>query len=110
MRRFALTQQPDYDAEVTLDHLRDFGLNHPFETVFRLFLPYYFSNYTALPKPGGLLEQDELLMDDLNTLSTLTSYFMRAARLKIAAPPVAQGEMHEQRLPVSNAPSFWDSE
>lgn len=56
--------------------------------------------------PGGVLAQDELLMQDLNTVATLVSYYSRAARLKVAAPPIAIPT--EAKIPISTAPSFWE--
>lgn len=91
---------------MNVDGLEDFGLHYPFDKVWRYFIPYYYSNFTAYPKAGALEDQDVQMMDDLNLLTVMVSYHMRAARLKIAAPPIAGTE--KARLPTTNAPSFWD--
>jgi hypothetical protein len=62
------------------DANEDWGLNYPFSYSWRAYTRYYHSNFVALPDEGGLGDQDELLMDDLDTLSARVDRQMRRLR------------------------------
>jgi hypothetical protein len=58
----------------------DWGLNYPFSVAWRAYTRYYHSNFVALPDEGGILDQDELLMDDIDTLAARADAVMRRLR------------------------------
>lgn len=86
------------DVEQKPVDLEDWGLNHPFVVVWREFIREYRSNFSSLPDPNhSIFEQDNALMDDLNTIGALFSHHMR--RLKVtggtAPPPPDYHEIYD---------------
>lgn len=71
----------------------DWGLNYPFSYSWRAYTRYYHSNFVALPDEGGLGDQDELLMDDLDTLASRVDGAMRRLRATSGEPPADDGTL-----------------
>ena len=81
----------------TADSLDDFGFNYPPHVVLRCFQAL--RHFGVLPEPGGLLDQEALLWDDIMTMFAVYNDTRREIDPSSEAP--------DDDLPVMNMTDMW---
>jgi hypothetical protein len=83
----------------TTQPLKSFGFMHPFDLVETLYWAWRSSDWKNLPDPGGTLDQDRLLMEDMLTYHVLISAAEDEVEGRVA--PVVEDEPLYHNLPSS---------